>query len=134
VTSVIRYFDSAPEFTMAAPTFSQPVMAVLASLGQSDGGWLKFLGPVLWPFMGLLVPWAMRRGLLIPDYQYRSNSGPFTLLCCAGLWRQWHHIFHACCTTLFRLNWRTARSGRGAVRLSIVILAPWLSPTAEIVT
>jgi cholesterol oxidase len=64
VTSVIRYFDSAPQFTMAAPTFSRPVMTVLASLGQSGGGFLKFLGPILWPFMGCLLPWALRNGLL----------------------------------------------------------------------
>jgi cholesterol oxidase len=64
VTSVIRYFDSPPQFTMAAPTFSRPVMTVLASLGQSDGGWLRFLGPILWPFMGRLLPWALGKGLL----------------------------------------------------------------------
>ena len=64
VTSVIRYFDSPPEFTMAAPTFSRGVMAVLASLGQSHARWLHFLSALLWPFMGSLVPWAFKKGLL----------------------------------------------------------------------
>lgn len=64
VTSVIRYDDSAPHFTMAAPTFSRPVMNVLASLGQGGVGWLKFLAPLIWPFLPQLVPWAFRKGLL----------------------------------------------------------------------
>ena len=73
VTSVIRYGDSAPQFTMAAPTFSQPVMNVLASLGQGGAGWLKFLAPLLWLFMGQLVPWALRKGLLSRP---RNPPGP----------------------------------------------------------
>jgi cholesterol oxidase len=76
VTSVIRYFDSAPQFTMAAPTFSRPVMTVLASLGQSDGRWLKFLAPILWPFMGRLVPWALNKGLIsTPKNPPGHNAG-----------------------------------------------------------
>jgi cholesterol oxidase len=76
VTSVIRYFDSAPQFTMAAPTFSRPVMTVLASLGQTDGGWLKYLAPILWPLMGRLVPWALSKGLISsPRNPPGTNAG-----------------------------------------------------------
>lgn len=63
VTSVIRYFDAPPEFTMAAPTFNQPVMAVLASLGQGNSRWLRVLAPLAWPFLGRLLPWAFKRGV-----------------------------------------------------------------------
>jgi cholesterol oxidase len=75
VTSVIRYFDSAPQFTMAAPTFNRPVMAVLASLGQRQGRWLRVLGPILWPFMSRLVPWALRKGLLSAPGKPGPNAG-----------------------------------------------------------
>lgn len=64
VTSVIRYFDFAPQFTMAAPTFSRPVMAVLASLGQRKAGWLRMLSPVLWPLLKYILPWAFQHGWL----------------------------------------------------------------------
>lgn len=65
VTSVLRAFDEAPEFTMAAPTFNRPVMEVLASLGQPRVGWLRFLGPLLWPrWMEPLLVGAFRKGLL----------------------------------------------------------------------
>ena len=64
VTSVIRYFDSPPQFTMAAPTFSRPVMNVLAAMGQGDGNWLRGLSSVLWPKLGRLLPWALQKGLL----------------------------------------------------------------------
>lgn len=64
VTSVIRYFESPPQFTMAAPTFSKPVMEVLASLGQPDAAKLRWLSPLLWPLLKYIVPWAFRKGLL----------------------------------------------------------------------
>jgi cholesterol oxidase len=73
VTSVIRYFDSAPRFTMAAPTFNCPVMNVLAAIGQSDGKWLRCLSPLIWPLLGRLLPWALHRGLLS---QPRNPPGP----------------------------------------------------------
>lgn len=63
VTSVMR-FDGENRFTMAAPGFSYPVMAVLASLGQFDGRWLRWLGPFLWPFMGGILPWVFAKGFL----------------------------------------------------------------------
>ena len=64
VTSVIPYLDAAPEFTLAAPTFSRPVMEVLASLGQGEGRALRRAAPALWPRLGTVVRWALRRGLL----------------------------------------------------------------------
>jgi cholesterol oxidase len=63
VTSVIR-FNDANRFTMAAPGFSHPVMAVLASLGQLDGRWLRWLGPLAWPFMESILPWIFEKGFL----------------------------------------------------------------------
>lgn len=63
VTSVMRFFDAAPHFTLAAPTFNRAVMSVLASLGQTGGKWARVLSP-LWPCLEGLLPWAFRRGLL----------------------------------------------------------------------
>lgn len=63
VTSVIRFFDERPGFTMAAPTFNQPVMRVLASLGQAEGAALRLIAPA-WPHLAQLVSQAFQRGLL----------------------------------------------------------------------
>jgi cholesterol oxidase len=63
VTSVMRFFDAAPQFTLAAPTFNRAVMTVLASLGQWRGGWARLLSP-LWPYMERVLPWAFHVGLL----------------------------------------------------------------------
>jgi cholesterol oxidase len=73
VTSVIRYFESAPQFTMAAPTFSKPVMAVLAALGQRKAGWLRLFSPVLWPLLKYLLPLAFKNGWLS---QPAAHPGP----------------------------------------------------------
>jgi cholesterol oxidase len=76
VTSVIRYSESAPQFTIAAPTFSEPVMKVLASLGQGGAGWLRLFARLVWPFMGQLVPWALRKGLLsVPRNPPGAHAG-----------------------------------------------------------
>jgi cholesterol oxidase len=64
VTTVMRFFDEAPSFTMAAPTFNGAVMSVLASLGQPSVGWLRPLAPLLWRTLPAAVPFAFRRGLL----------------------------------------------------------------------
>ena len=74
VTSVIRYFDAAPEFTLAAPTFNRRVMEVLAALGQADGRWLRPLAPILWPRLGNLLRWAFRRGLLSRPARFRGRN------------------------------------------------------------
>lgn len=64
VTSVIRYFDADPRFTMAAPTFNRGVMRVLAAMGQHDVGWLLWAAPMIWRAMPWLVPLICRSGLL----------------------------------------------------------------------
>lgn len=76
VTSVIRYFDSQPGFTMAAPTFNRKVMEVLASLGQGSGRLLRPLSPLLWPLMNTLMPWAFKKGFLShPSKLPAHNAG-----------------------------------------------------------
>lgn len=77
VTSVIRYFDAQPGFTMAAPTFNKSVMAVLASHGQTEVGWLRPLAPLLWPALNRLLPRAFQQGLLSEPARIRGrNAGP----------------------------------------------------------
>ena len=63
MTSVIRYFDAPPEFTLAAPTFNREAMEALAALGPAPGRILGVFAGPLWPFLGRLLPWAFRRGL-----------------------------------------------------------------------
>jgi cholesterol oxidase len=64
VTSVMRFFDREPHFTLAAPTFSRPVMAVLTSLGQGTGRLSRPLAGMLWPLFGKALPLAFRLGFL----------------------------------------------------------------------
>ncbi len=64
VTSVIKYFDEQPGFTMAAPTFNAGVMRVLASFGQPRLPSLGILAPVLWPHLDEAIVRAFGRGLL----------------------------------------------------------------------
>ena len=74
VTSVIRYFESAPQFTMAAPTFNRAVMTVLASRRQGGGRLLKVLSPLLWPLMEWIIPWAFRSGYLTKPPRSRAGD------------------------------------------------------------
>jgi cholesterol oxidase len=74
VTSVIRYTDEPPHFTMAAPTFSREVMEVLASLGQADGTRLRFLSNALWPLLERLIPLAFKRGMLSKPVKRRGKN------------------------------------------------------------
>jgi cholesterol oxidase len=74
VTSVIRYFESAPRFTMAAPTFNRAVMTVLASRRQGGGRLLKVLSPLLWPLMEWIIPWAFRSGYLTKPSRSRAGD------------------------------------------------------------
>lgn len=64
VTSVIRYNDVPPHFTLAAPTFSRAAMTVLASFGQSRNLWLRPVAYIVWPLLDHLVPWLFQSGLL----------------------------------------------------------------------
>lgn len=74
VTSVIKCFDTSPEFTMAAPTFNRAVMEVLASLGQPSGRWLRPLESLVWPRLGDVLRWAFRRGLLSKPARLRGRN------------------------------------------------------------
>ena len=88
VTSVMRFFDVAPEFTMAAPTFSAPVMQVLASLGQPSGRWLRPLGGRLWPHLPRLLEFGFSSGLLARPaprpFGHRGDPRRTTNLFCIG--------------------------------------------------
>lgn len=65
VTSVIRFFDAEPGFTLAAPTFNRDTMLFLAGLGAGGGsGWLRPFSGLLWRLLPLLVPLVCRSGLL----------------------------------------------------------------------
>jgi cholesterol oxidase len=76
VTSVIRFFEEDPRFTLAAPTFSKPVMQVLASLGQGSGFFMKCLAPFLWKRLDWLLPWIFQKGLLSkPSKLPAHNAG-----------------------------------------------------------
>lgn len=78
VTSVMWYFDSSPGFALAAPTFNEPVMRVLAAMGQPPvRAWVKRLAPVLWKLLPSALPWALRKGLLSkPRKRPGPNAGP----------------------------------------------------------
>jgi cholesterol oxidase len=65
VTSVIRFFDAAPEFTLAAPSFNRDAMLFLSALGKGGNvGWLRFAAPLLWRALPWLLPLVCRSGLL----------------------------------------------------------------------
>ncbi|MDV6236222.1 GMC family oxidoreductase [Leptospira ellisii] len=65
VTTVINYFPKGFQFTMAAPTFNEPVMAVLASLGIAKPNWfLRLIGPLFWKSLGWILPFVFEKGLL----------------------------------------------------------------------
>jgi cholesterol oxidase len=60
VTSVMRFED----FTLAAPTFSRPVMEALVAMGQPPLRRFRALARPFWRALGWLLPWVFRRGLL----------------------------------------------------------------------
>lgn len=64
VTSVMRFFDKLPGFTLAAPTFNQAVTEVLTSMGQSNASFLRPFTPLLWPRLESMIPWLFARELL----------------------------------------------------------------------
>lgn len=63
VTSVMRFFDQAPGFTLAAPAFNQRVMEALCGMGQPKLGWLRWMLSPFWPLLQSALPWAFERGL-----------------------------------------------------------------------
>jgi cholesterol oxidase len=64
VTSVMRFSDRAPEFTLAAPAFNAPVMKVLAAMGQPSGRLLRPVAPLVWRTLPRVLPWMFARGLV----------------------------------------------------------------------
>jgi cholesterol oxidase len=64
VTSVMRFFDKHPGFTLAAPTFNRPVTEMLASMGQSNASFARPLGPLVWPRLERILPWLFDKNLL----------------------------------------------------------------------
>jgi cholesterol oxidase len=66
VTSVMRFFDATPSFTLAAPTFNRDTMLFLAGMaaGGGSGTWLRPFAPLLWRLLPFLVPLICQSGLL----------------------------------------------------------------------
>ncbi len=66
VTSVMWHHDgSGPGLVLATPTFNEPVMQVLASLGQPPPKKLvQMLSPSLYRALPKLLPFALRKGLI----------------------------------------------------------------------
>ncbi|XXF77248.1 GMC family oxidoreductase [Myxococcaceae bacterium GXIMD 01537] len=64
VSTVMKFFDAEPSFTLAAPTFNKPVMEVLAGMGQPRLGLFEGVGAPLWPLLGVALHQAFAKGLL----------------------------------------------------------------------
>ena len=88
VTSIMRFFDAPPGFTLAAPTFNAPVMRVLASFGQPSGRWLRPVQGLLWHGLPYLLPLALSTGLLARPSRlpapHRGDPRHMTNLFCIG--------------------------------------------------
>jgi cholesterol oxidase len=78
VTSVMWFFDREPGFALATPTFNQPVMEVLASLGQPPPNAIaRMFAGVLYRKLPKLLPWALRKGLLSKPIKLKQKgAGP----------------------------------------------------------
>jgi cholesterol oxidase len=63
VTSVMRFCDDAPEFTLAAPTFSAPVMKFLAAMDSPSARMLRPFAPLLWRLLPAALPWLFAHGV-----------------------------------------------------------------------
>lgn len=86
VTSVAKFSHDKQFFTLAAPSYSQAVGSVLATMGQPGGKFLRFVGPVMWQHFNGLLPWAMRKGLINKPLKTRFSTDPdrFTNLFAMG--------------------------------------------------
>jgi len=81
VSTVMRFFDAEPSFTMAAPTFNKPVMEVLTGLGQPNiGSPFQGIGAPLWPLLGPALDLAFRKGLLSKPARTSADPGRTTNL------------------------------------------------------
>jgi cholesterol oxidase len=70
VTSIMRFFEEAPGFTLAAPTFNEAVMTALANLGQPSARALHPIAPLLWRLLPWAVPQMFAHGLLSKPLKY----------------------------------------------------------------
>jgi cholesterol oxidase len=61
VTSIVRYFDGSPGFTVAAPTFQATAMAVAAGISAMP---LRIPGWLVWWLLRRYHPFLLRSGLL----------------------------------------------------------------------
>ncbi|WP_141620043.1 GMC oxidoreductase [Myxococcus sp. AB036A] len=64
VSTVMRFTDRQPRFTLVTATFNQPATEVLAGLGQPNLGRLQGLGAPLWTCLGPAVHAALKKGLM----------------------------------------------------------------------
>jgi cholesterol oxidase len=78
VVSVMRFTDSTPHFTLAAPTFNRSTMSVLAAHGQPRLHGLRFLSPLLWPLMERILPRLFTNEILTrpPKLRMRNAGDP----------------------------------------------------------
>jgi cholesterol oxidase len=76
VTSVMRFFDKLPGFTLAAPTFNRPVTEFMAAMGQSNASFARPLTPIVWPYLDRILPWAFSKGFLSKPGKPGRNAGP----------------------------------------------------------
>lgn len=78
VTSVMWFFDRKPGFALATPTFNQPVMEVLASLGQPPPNAIaRMFSGLIYRKLPKLLPWALRKGLLSKPIKLKQKgAGP----------------------------------------------------------
>ena len=117
VTSVMQFLNEAPEFTIAAPTFNEAVMRVLASMGQPSGRLLRPLAPLLWRLLPTVLPWAFGRGLLSrPSPLPAPNRGD---------WRR--------CTTLIGIGRDTANGRIGLSRNGIDVTWDFRAENAALI-
>jgi cholesterol oxidase len=73
-TSLLRYCDSTPPFMIAASTFNQATMRILASVAHSDLRRLRPLSGVLWPAMSFALLWSFKLGLMHHLARLHVNS------------------------------------------------------------
>ncbi|MFP2924638.1 GMC family oxidoreductase N-terminal domain-containing protein [Pyxidicoccus sp. 3LG] len=64
VSTVMRFTDSAPRFTLVPATFNKPATEVLAGMGQPRLGPFQGIGAPLWTLLGPVVHKAFSAGLL----------------------------------------------------------------------
>ena len=84
VTTVMRFFDFAPSFTLAAPTFNRPVMEVLTGLGQPALSWLSGVGKPFWTDLWPALHLAFSQGLLNRPRHNGEDPGRTTNLFAIG--------------------------------------------------